>query len=227
MRPPYVVGLAGAGIARVWRKVGEYTYPVTKRVLDVLAAAVGLILGAPLLLLVAGLIRLDTGGPVLYWQRRVGRGGRTFWMVKFRTMRVGAEGDLEPMLEGDPDARATWEQWQKLYQDPRLTRTGRWLRRTSLDELPQLWNVLKGEMSLVGPRPILPFQRAAYGQALANYSQALPGMTGLWQVSGRNRLSFAERVALDRRYVQERSLRLDLWILLRTVAVVLRGSGAF
>lgn len=220
-------GLGWSGVATIWRAVGEAAYPRTKRALDVLVAALGLVLGAPLLVLLAALIRLDSPGQALHWQWRVGRGDRLFRMVKFRTMRAGAEGELGPMLEGDPFARTSWQQWQKLYRDPRLTRVGRWLRPTSLDELPQLWNVLRREMSLVGPRPIQPSQRDAYGPALESYVKLAPGMTGLWQVSGRNRLSFAERVALDRRYMSKRSLRLDLGILLRTVVIVLRAEGAF
>ncbi len=200
---------------------------MAKRALDMLTAALGLILGAPLLLLISALVRMDSPGPALHWQWRVGRGDRLFRMVKFRSMRAGAEDELDSMLEGDPLTRTTWQELQKLYRDPRLTRVGRRLRRTSLDELPQLWNVLRGEMSLVGPRPILPSQRAAYGLALESYIRLPPGITGLWQVSGRNRLSFAERVALDQRYVKERSLRLDLQILLRTVVIVFRSEGAF
>ncbi len=227
MRRPGPKRLGCSGAATIWRGVEDAAYPTIKRALDMVAAAVGLVIGTPLLLLIAALIRIDSPGPVLHWQWRVGRGDRLIRMVKFRTMRAGAEEELEPMLEGDPFARATWRQWQKLYRDPRLTRVGRRLRSTSLDELPQLWNVLRGELSLVGPRPILPSQRSAYGPALESYIQMTPGMTGLWQVSGRNRLSFAERVALDQRYWRVRSLRLDLTILMHTVMVVLRAEGAF
>ncbi len=221
------LGAVSTAAGETWEVVGAGLYALLKRALDVAVAALGLLLASPLLLTLAVLIRLDSPGPALYRQWRVGRGGRLFRMFKFRTMRQGAEGDLARLLQGDPRARLTWEQWQKLVHDPRLTRLGRWLRRTSLDELPQLWNVLKGDMSLVGPRPILPSQRALYGPAMAGYIQMRPGVTGLWQVSGRNRLSFDERVALDQRYLAERGLRMDLWILLRTVVVVLRGEGAF
>jgi lipopolysaccharide/colanic/teichoic acid biosynthesis glycosyltransferase len=148
-------------------------------------------------------------------------------MWKLRTMRASSDAALEQAFQDDPGLRLTWELTQKLYQDPRLTRAGRWLRRFSFDELPQLWNVIVGDMSLVGPRPILPAQVEAYGEAIAEYFQVLPGMTGLWQVRGRNLLSFAERVELDQDYLRLRSWWLDLWILARTIWVAVRGVGAF
>ncbi len=187
----------------------------------------GLIILSPLLLLVAAVIRLDSRGPALFRQIRVGRGGRDFEMLKFRTMQLGAEEELEEVIREAPDHLVTAQQYQKILQDPRLTRLGSYLRRSSIDELPQLWNVLKGEMSLVGPRPFLPHQREYYGEIYSDYILARPGMTGLWQVSGRSRLSFTERVELDARYLHNWSLWLDLRILARTVWVVVHGEGAY
>jgi lipopolysaccharide/colanic/teichoic acid biosynthesis glycosyltransferase len=209
------------------REGGSTVYEAAKRAMDLVLAAVGLIASLPALALLAAIILIDWGGPILVRQPRVGRRGREFGMWKLRTMRGGADAALEQVFQDDPGLRLTWELTQKLYRDPRLTRVGSWLRRFSLDELPQLWNVVLGEMSLVGPRPILPTQIEAYGEAIAEYIQVRPGMTGLWQVRGRNLLSFAERVELDRDYLRRRSWRLDLWILTRTVWVAVQGVGAF
>jgi len=198
-----------------------------RRGLEVLLALLVLALALPLLLVIALAVRLDSPGPALFRQQRLGRGGRAFWLLKFRTMRLGAEMELPLLLQDDPARRLSWEQFGKLWDDPRLTRSGRFLRRFSLDELPQLVNVLRGEMSLVGPRPILPSQREAYGPAFEAYTTVRPGLTGLWQVQGRNLTSFAERARLDALYLQRRSLRLDLAILLRTLPCVLRGVGAY
>ena len=195
--------------------------------LDVAGALIGLALALPLGALIALLVRLDSRGPVLYRQRRVGRDGALFELLKFRTMHVDADDLVTRRLERDPDATLAWNEFQKLHDDPRVTRVGRILRRWSLDELPQLLNVLRGEMSLVGPRPILPEQRSLYGPDLRAYARTRPGLTGLWQVSGRNRLSFEERVELDREYLARRSAWLDVTILLRTLVVVLRGDGAY
>lgn len=198
-----------------------------KRVLDVTGALIGLAMSAPVMLLIALLVRLDSRGPVFHRQLRVGRAGARFRMYKIRTMHVDADDLVERRLERDPVSALSWHEFQKLYDDPRITRAGRVLRRWSLDELPQLVNVLRGEMSLVGPRPILPTQRDVYGPALREYVRVRPGLTGLWQVSGRNRLSFSERVALDRAYIANRTTRRDLGILLRTVFAVLRRDGAY
>ncbi|NLG72983.1 MAG: exopolysaccharide biosynthesis protein [Chloroflexi bacterium] len=197
-----------------------------KSILDWLLAFWLLVLLSPLWLLIALWIKLDSPGPVIFRQPRLGQDGRIFPLLKFRTMVPTAEQELEEVLQGSPQARLSWEQYQKLRQDPRLTRCGRILRRFSLDEIPQLWNVLRGEMSLVGPRPILPRQRELYGAPFSVYCQVKPGMTGLWQVNGRSRTSFSERVDWDAAYLQNWSLRLDLHILLRTIGVVLRGDGA-
>lgn len=198
-----------------------------KRGIDVCLAASLLLIGLPFIILIAVMVKFDSSGPALYRQRRVGLGGRLFELIKFRTMYSGAEDDLEAFLMKNPKRRFGWEAYQKFWNDPRLTRSGKWLRRFSLDELPQLWNVLRGEMSLVGPRPILPSQRAMYGSKISYYRQVQPGMTGLWQVSGRNLTSFSERVDLDVGYIQNWSLREDIRILCQTISVVLSGAGSF
>jgi lipopolysaccharide/colanic/teichoic acid biosynthesis glycosyltransferase len=207
--------------------VGETAYRGVKRLLDVVLGGALFLVALPLMAVIALLIARDSAGPILIHQIRVGLGGVGFTMLKFRTMHPGADEDLEDVLTRDPELRLTWDQFQKLLHDPRLTAVGRWLRRYSLDELPQLWNVVRGEMSLVGPRPFLPEQREFYGPAFEDYARVRPGMTGLWQISGRNRLSFEERVALDAAYLRRRTLWLDLVILARTVGVVARATGAF
>jgi len=194
--------------------------------LSQLAAAVLLVLLSPLLLGVAALIWHCDGAPVLFGHYRVGRNGRLFRCLKFRTMYTGSQQLLAELLDRDAEARAQWERDQKLADDPRVTPVGRLLRRTSLDELPQLINVLRGEMSLVGPRPITVAELTRYGRVRWDYLSVAPGMTGLWQVSGRNNTSYAQRVRLDERYVEQRSLWLDFSILLRTVKVVLMRDGA-
>lgn len=224
--PWLVVGGAGDATAVVAGTSGWLTHPL-KRVVDVALAGPGLVLALPVLLVIALAIRLDSGGDVFFRQLRVGRGGRLFPMLKFRTMRNGAEVMLQARLNGDAAAAAAWSEYQKLPGDPRVTRVGHFLRRLSLDELPQLWNVLRGDMTLVGARPILPDQSAEYGPAFVEYMQTPPGLTGLWQVSGRNRLSFRERVARDERYRRAGSLGLDVRILLRTIVVVATRDGAW
>ena len=191
-----------------------------------LAAAVLLLVASPLMLWVAWMTWRHDGAPVLFGHYRVGRDGRLFRCLKFRTMYRESEQMLAELLARDPVARAQWEREQKLSDDPRVTPVGRFLRRTSLDELPQLINVLRGEMSLVGPRPITVGELTRYGSVRWHYLSVAPGITGLWQVSGRNDTSYAQRVALDERYVERRSLSVDLWILLRTVKVVLSREGA-
>jgi exopolysaccharide production protein ExoY len=181
---------------------------------------------SPVLFAVVMAIRLTDPGPVFFGHYRVGRGGRLIKVLKFRSMRVDAQQRLAELLASDVQARAEWERDFKLSNDPRVTRTGRFLRRSSLDELPQLFNVLKGEMRLVGPRPITAQELRRYGSARWHYLSVTPGVTGLWQVSGRNELTYAERVELDRYYVDNRSLLLDASILCRTVLVVTTGRGA-
>ena len=205
---------------------------VVKRAFDLVVATTVLVLLAPLWAAIALLIKLDSKGPVLYKQERVGMDGRIFLFLKFRTMLTGAD-DREHReyqrryIEGRPDTNLgdSRRPVYKLHDDPRVTRTGRWLRRTSLDELPQLINVLRGDMSVVGPRPPIPYEVEAYALWLRKRLDMKPGMTGLWQVSGRNRLSFDEMVRLDLFYIENWSLWLDLKIMLRTLPVLLRGEA--
>jgi lipopolysaccharide/colanic/teichoic acid biosynthesis glycosyltransferase len=198
-----------------------------KRIIDLAGAAVALAICAPLFLAIALLIELESPGQVLFRQARIGADGRRFTLLKFRTMHACAGERLQEALERSPALRMEFSERQKLVDDPRITRVGRLLRRCSLDELPQLWNVMVGDMSLVGPRPFLPEQSGLYGPAIHFYRQVRPGLTGLWQVSGRNELSFRERVELDVAYVVRWSPWLDLAILLRTPWVVLTQRGAY
>ena len=196
-----------------------------KRLLDIVGALMLGLLLSPLLVVV-GLALARDRGPIIYRHTRTGRHGRSFGCLKFRTMVPNADQVLRELLHQDPQLRAEWMRDQKLRHDPRVTAIGRFLRRTSLDELPQLWNVLKGEMSLVGPRPVVHDEWERYGRRLHHYLAAKPGVTGLWQVMGRSDSCYRRRVALDSYYVKKRSLLLDVIILLRTVKVVLRGRGA-
>ncbi len=190
-----------------------------------LALLLLIVLALPMAVIAIALWRAD-GSPLLFGHYRVGRGGRIFKCLKFRTMRRDAAEVLAELLRSNPAARAEWERDQKLSRDPRVTPIGAFLRATSLDELPQLFNVLRGEMALVGPRPITVAELTRYGSVRWHYLSVRPGMTGLWQVSGRNDTSYAERVELDRRYVESRSLGLDIDILVRTIGVVLVRDGA-
>ncbi|HEX4131144.1 MAG TPA: undecaprenyl-phosphate galactose phosphotransferase WbaP [Pirellulales bacterium] len=199
---------------------------IVKRSIDL---AITLLVGAavlPLLLLIAVAIKCTSRGPVLYSQMRVGRGGKPFKIWKFRSMVVDADERLAQCLRRDPRLREEWNTKQKLTYDPRITLVGRLLRKTSLDELPQLWNVLVGNMSLVGPRPILECQMGEYAEYLPFYTRVRPGITGIWQISGRNKTTFAERIRLDAEYARVWSPWLDLYILVRTLSVVLRCEGA-
>lgn len=196
-----------------------------KRPLDIGIAALLIFLTFPLLLSIAVLVALD-GGPVLFRHRRVGLHGAKFGCLKFRTMILDAEQCLDEYLSYHPEAQAEWSRERKLAFDPRVTRIGHFLRLSSLDELPQLLNVLKGEMSIVGPRPITQDELDHYGPIANAYKSVRPGITGLWQISGRSDVSYATRVILDERYVRNWSLALDLRILLCTPAVVLSRRGA-
>lgn len=211
---------------RLARSEHSRTEALVKRVLDVLLSALLLLALLPLLIGLACAVRLTSGGGVLYSQLRVGREGRPFRFYKFRTMRCNAEELLASFLEQSPEASAEWREFQKLSNDPRITPIGAFLRRTSLDELPQLWNVLKGDMSIVGPRPCMQSQIELYGTSWAAYCAVRPGITGLWQVSGRNKLTFAQRVRLDEEYVRNACFKKDMWILARTLKVVIQGEGS-
>ena len=200
--------------------------PSLKRAMDLAIAGAALVALAPVFLVLLLLVRAD-GGPGLFGHMRVGRGGHLFPCLKFRSMVVDSQARLEALLASDPEARAEWEATRKLKRDPRVTRIGAFLRRTSLDELPQLLNVLRGEMSLVGPRPVQMAELDRfYGAAAAHYISVRPGITGLWQVSGRSSTSYATRVALDVAYVARPSLWQDVKILFRTPVAVLSRKGA-
>ena len=201
-------------------------YSAVKRAVDVLGALLICAVFSPLILVIALMMSLD-GGPILFRHRRIGRGGQPFGCLKFRTMIPNAEQILQDLLEKDPTAKAEWVRDHKLRNDPRITPIGRFLRKTSLDELPQLWNVLRGEMSLVGPRPIVKEEMLRYGRHLRTYLAAKPGVTGLWQVTGRNDTDYRRRVVMDTYYVRKRSLLMDLRILFKTVKVVIWGHGAY
>ena len=196
------------------------------RWLRTLVAALLILLVGPILLAIAAVILHVDGLPVLFRHYRVGRNGRLFQCLKFRTMYRDSATMLDTLLRDDPAAKAEWDRDQKLTNDPRITPIGQVLRRTSLDELPQLFNVLRGDMALVGPRPVTVEELERYGMTRWHYLGVSPGITGLWQVSGRNSLSYDERVALDRRYIERRSAGMSLGILMRTIDVVIRGHGA-
>lgn len=201
-------------------------YAPAKRILDIIGAVVLATVFSPLMLAIAVLMRRE-GGSIIYKHRRVGRDGRAFECLKFRTMVPNADQVLRELLERDPAIKAEWVRDHKLRCDPRVTRLGRFLRRTSLDELPQLWNVIRGEMSLVGPRPVVREELLRYGRNVRTYLSAKPGITGLWQVKGRNDTDYRRRVVLDTYYVKNQNLLLDLYILVKTTRVVLGGSGAY
>jgi Undecaprenyl-phosphate galactose phosphotransferase WbaP len=199
---------------------------VVKQVMDYGITSLVFIAILPLFALIAALVKLSSPGPIIYARKCRGQHGRYFYYLKFRTMLPNADQALNKYLDEHPEAREEWSRDQKLKNDPRVTPLGRFLRKTSLDELPQLWNVLRGEMSLVGPRPIVDNEIAKYGQLFELRSRVLPGITGLWQVSGRSSTTYAEKIALDTYYVQNWSPWLDLYILISTIRVVLFQEGA-
>lgn len=202
---------------------------VLKRTGDIVFSLAMLSLGSPLLVVLALLVKITSKGPVFYVQQRVGRGYGKFGCIKFRTMRRDADRILSAVLAASPDLQEEFRNDFKLRNDPRITRLGRFLRRSSLDELPQFLNVLRGEMSVVGPRPIVQQELPRYGKRMEEVLAVRPGLTGLWQVSGRNNLSYRKRVQLDLYYARHRSLKMDLRILFRTIRVVLdpRDRGAY
>lgn len=198
-----------------------------KRLLDGFVAFCGLAVLSPFFAAMVIWIKLDDGGPVFFGHPRIGRGGRTIKVWKFRSMVCNADELLAKHLAECEESRAEWEATQKLKNDPRITRSGKFLRKTSLDELPQLWNVLIGELSLVGPRPIVEAEKARYKESYELYCRIIPGITGLWQISGRNLTTYDERIDLDLYYVRNWSIWFDLYILCKTIPVVLTGHGAF
>ncbi|MFZ5649358.1 MAG: undecaprenyl-phosphate galactose phosphotransferase WbaP [Bacillota bacterium] len=198
-----------------------------KRVFDLAAGIIITVLAMPLLAGLAAAVAMDSKGPVLYRQKRIGRSGSIFWCYKFRTMVADADSVLMKLLDEDSNLAGEWKQDHKLKKDPRITRVGKLLRKYSLDELPQIINVIRGEMSLVGPRPVVRSEIPKYGGFVDYYFTVRPGISGLWQVSGRNDIDYDTRVMLDSWYVRNWSLWLDIYILIRTVRVVLLGKGAY
>jgi lipopolysaccharide/colanic/teichoic acid biosynthesis glycosyltransferase len=231
MRPPAAASQGAKRFLRGHGRAGNDRqarfFPVGKRILDIVLASLLLVVTSPLLIVAAILIKLTSPGPVLFRQTRIGLHERPFTMLKLRTMRVGCDDSThrefntrELMGELPDDLDGVF----KPEDDPRITPVGRFLRRYSIDELPQLFNVLRNEMSLVGPRPSLPWEVSLFTPEQRRRHDCMPGMTGLWQVSGRNRLTMPEMLALDLEYVRSRSLRLDLWIIFRTPFVVIFGN---
>jgi lipopolysaccharide/colanic/teichoic acid biosynthesis glycosyltransferase len=197
------------------------------RSLDIAIALVALIFISPLMVVVAFAIYAQDGGPALFSHRRIGLGGRHFRCLKFRSMAIDAEARLKQLLDSDPAAREEWAKDHKLRNDPRVTPLGAFLRRSSLDELPQLFNVLQGNMSLVGPRPIVDAEVMRYGKRFQHYCTVKPGITGLWQVSGRNDVSYRTRVAMDCLYAKAQCPRLYLWIIVVTIPAVISRKGSY
>jgi len=198
-----------------------------QRGMDLLIAIPMLIFLLPVFGLIAVVVMFDSPGPVIFRHTRRGRGGEPFRCRKFRTMVADAELRLDELLANDEDARREWERTQKLRDDPRVTRVGAFLRKTSLDELPQLWNIIRGEMSIVGPRPIIANEVVRYGDRIVYYDAVRPGVVGLWQISGRNDTTYEERVQLDVDYARNCSLLKDIGILLRSIPAILFKRGAY
>ena len=231
VRPGAVQGTLNRGPA--WRRRSAAddglprATPWSKRVTDVTLVGVSSPLWLPLLGLIAVAVRLDSRGPAFFMQPRFGRDGRVFRLLKFRSMQEDADAALAEHLAACPDRSAEWDRHHKLRDDPRITRVGRLLRRLSLDELPQLINVLVGDMSLVGPRPVPVVERAKYGEAFSLYVRVRPGLTGPWQVNGRNELPYERRKTLDKAYVRGRTFRGDMRIIFRTFGAVWSRRGAY
>jgi Undecaprenyl-phosphate galactose phosphotransferase WbaP len=216
-------GFLGLEVPRTYL---HWTAGVSKRLLDLLLASTAAVFALPVGALLYFAVRLSSPGPVFYGQRRIGRNGHYFTAWKFRSMVTNADAVLEQHLAQDPELRKQWELTHKLPNDPRVLPVGKFLRKTSLDELPQLWNVIRGDMSLVGPRPIVDAEVPRYGDCFDYYKMVRPGVTGMWQISGRSNTSYAERVRYDEYFVKNWSIWLDLYILFRTVKTVLLREGA-
>jgi Undecaprenyl-phosphate galactose phosphotransferase WbaP len=228
-----VVGEVGSMLTRpglLFHYKNSSVYPaniLVKRIVDLMIGSAALLLSLPIMMLISLIIKLDSQGPVFFFHTRIGRNGKTFKCWKFRTMHANAEEILGKLLMENPLLQIEWQKNFKLKDDPRVTRVGRLLRKTSLDELPQIVNVLKGEMSLVGPRPVVAQELARFGPYVNSYLRVRPGITGLWQVSGRSDTDYFERVHLDNWYTWNWSIWLDIVILLRTVVIVFNRRGAY
>jgi exopolysaccharide production protein ExoY len=218
-----LIDTADAGYLQTPRPIGGWS----KRCLDVTCSAIALVLFSPLFLMISLLVKLSDGGPVFYHHQRLGCRSRLFPCYKFRTMRVDADAALKRHLLASPHAAREWSETRKLKSDPRITSVGAVLRQLSLDELPQLINIVRGEMSIVGPRPVTSDELQMYGPNAPFYLRARPGLTGAWQVSGRNDVSYDTRVILDRSYVENWSLWTDISIILKTIPAVVTGRGTY
>jgi exopolysaccharide production protein ExoY len=208
-------------------KAGAAKTSLIVKFLDILISTLAIIFLSPALICVAILVYAQDRGPVIFRQPRIGLNGKFFYCLKFRSMRTDSAQILERILRTDPVLREEWESTQKFRHDPRITKVGHFIRKTSLDELPQLLNVLRGEMSLVGPRPIVQSEIEKYGRSFKAYTSVLPGITGLWQVSGRSNINYRRRVALDRMFAKKTSLGLYLGILIKTIPAVLLQKGSY
>lgn len=215
---------SAAGI-RVKRK--QSPEMAANQALQVTLAIIVLLFTLPLFVALAIAVYAQDRGPIIFAHKRIGRGGRPFYCLKFRSMAVDADRRLADLLASDPAARAEWERDHKLKNDPRITPLGQFLRRSSLDELPQLFNVIRGEMNLVGPRPIVEAEVPKYGRRFHHYCAVKPGITGLWQVSGRNDVSYRSRVAMDCLYARSHGIGLDAWVLAATIPAVLMRKGSY
>lgn len=224
---PYTGDLQNAEfVAKAHKPLTWYVSNFFKRTADILIVLSAALFLLPVLVPIALIIRLSDNGPILFRHKRIGRDGKEFMLYKFRSMVPDAGERLEHLLQTDPAARAEWMATQKLENDPRITPIGDFLRKSSLDELPQLLNIFKGQMSVVGPRPIVEGEIEKYGEFFSYYTSVRPGLTGLWQVSGRSETTYETRVALDVAYVKARSFFMDIKIILMTFPAVLRRAGA-
>ena len=210
-----------------WGETKDNGQDLAKRAIDLVLTMSGGLCLLPFLLVIAVLVAVDNRGRVIFAHRRIGKNGKEFQCYKFQTMIPNAQEALEKYLSTNPKAKKEWEENFKLMHDPRVTKLGSFLRKTSLDELPQLWNVIKGEMSLVGPRPIVAKEIKYYGDNFKEYAMCKPGITGIWQVSGRSDTTYEERVAMDTWYAYNRTNMLDLKYLFKTIKIVLLGKGAY
>lgn len=211
--------------ATLVRKKTKFLYHFIKRLFDILVSGLSLIIFSPVFLLIAILIRIDSRGKAFYRHKRIGKNGETIYLYKFRSMYSDSKERLEEMLQ-DPEIRKEWEENFKLENDPRITKVGKMLRKTSLDELPQLLNILRGDMSIVGPRPVIDSEIEKYGEEKEKFLSVTPGLTGWWACNGRSCTSYEDRKKLELYYVEHRSINLDLKIIIKTFISVIKRDGA-
>lgn len=214
-------------VLRLDNNLARKTYRLTKRVFDLILTICGGLFILPFMCIIAAFIYFDSPGPVIYKQKRIGQNGKEFDFYKFRSMVIDADKVIDEYLEKNPEAKREWQRNFKLKYDPRVTRIGRFIRKTSVDELPQLWNVIKGDMSLVGPRPLLPNEVKRYGAYIEDYILVPPGLTGVWQVSGRSDTTFEERVQMDSWYIHNWTIWIDIVYLAKTFLVIIKSKGAY